>query len=234
MTSKALGTRKKRERQQGRPDSTGSVGKEALLEAAIEVLRSVRPEAMTMVDVAERAQVHPALVRYYFGSKDGLLREVARILVGTEQEVMQQAMDSDATLGEKLEKRLLGMINLVEANPNFHRLILDKIYGEPEEGADILARMSANGLRLTLALLHDRSGMPLRPVDPRLLHIAMVGASEFFVAAKPLLLEFFGHDVNLGDLKIRYVELLRDLLSGGLTNTTSAAAPDHRATRTDA
>ncbi len=138
---------------------------------------------------------------------------------------MQQAMDSEATLEDKLEKRLQGMIKLVDANPNFHRLVLDRIYAEPDEGGEILAQMGANGLRLTLALLHDRSGKPLRPVDPRLLHIAMVGASEFFVAARPLLRELYGQDADMEQLTERYVALLRDLFAGGLQVGTEMAPP---------
>lgn len=215
-TSRSRSPSPKRGRRQGRPDADQGVGRVALVEAAIEVLRTTTPEALTLVEVAARAQVDPGLVRYYFGSKDGLLKEVVRTLVEREHEVMRRTMDSDASLEEKLELRLRGMIDLVQANPNFHRLALDKMYGDA--GNPLLAQAAANALKLTLGMLHDHSTTrALRAIDPRLLHVAMIGMTEFFVTARPLLLELFGEDADLEQLKTRYVEFLRDILVRGVT-----------------
>lgn len=206
----------KRGRRQGRPDADQVVGRAALVEAAIEALRATTPEALTLVEVAARAQVDPGLVRYYFGSKDGLLKEVVRTLVEREHEVMRRTMDSDASLEKKLELRLRGMIELVQANPNFHRLALDKMYGDADN--PLLGQAAANALKLTLGMLHDHSTTrALRAIDPRLLHVAMIGMTEFFVTARPLLLELFGEDADLEQLKTRYVEFLRDILVRGVT-----------------
>lgn len=225
MATKPTTSKTPKSRQQGRPDSSQGVGRDSILEAAIQVLKTTSPEAMTMVDVAQRANVHPALVRYYFGSKNGLLRSAVGTLIEREQESMRKSMDSGTSLQAKLGKRLTGMIELVQENPNFHRLAMDRVYAETnEDGQDLLARMSANGMKLTLAMLHNNSEQAIRAVDPRFMHIAMVGVAEFFISAKPLLHELFGEETDFEELKKRYVDFIGDLFIHGLTPSSAAVA----------
>lgn len=209
---------RKRGRGQGRPDTEEGVGRAALIEKTIEALRETPPEALTLAGVAAKAGVHPALVRYYFGGKDGLLKAVINTLVDREQQGMRRTMDSNAPLDQKLVSRLRGMIDLVETNPHFHRLVLDKLYaqGDGKGGDGALAKVGANGLMLTVAMLHDQPQARVKPVDPRFLHVAMIGMSEFFVAATPLLKEFFGEDADMAELKERYIGFLRDMILSGV------------------
>lgn len=220
----AANTRKTHTRNKGRPDADGTVGREALLAAAIEELRVSSPESLTMAGVAARAGVHPALIRYYFGNKDKLLREVVKQLVDQGQEAARSTMESNAPLEQKLVGRLQSMIDLIQSNPHFHRLVLDKIYGQGsgDNGEDLLGRIATRGMRLTVSMLHDHPSRPVRPVDPRLLHVAMIGLTEFFVSAKPLLHELFGENADIGELKSRYVSFVADLILHGI----SAETPD--------
>lgn len=207
-------------RAQGRPDADGLVGREALLEAAKEELRATPPESLTLAAIAARAGVHPALIRYYFGNKDQLLREVVRDLVEQSQEAIRSTMESNARLEQKLSSRLHSMISLIQANPHFHRLVLDKIYGQGSEGddEDLLGRITTRGMRLTTSLLHDHPAHSLRPIDPRFLHIAIIGLTEFFAAAKPLLHELFGEGADVDAIKSRYIEFATELILHGISS----------------
>lgn len=221
--------KKTRPRAKGRPDAVDGVGREALLQATIEELRSTSPEALTLAGVAARAGVHPALIRYYFGDKNGLLQNAVQVLVEQGQEAARSKIESNAPLAEKLTDRLSSMIALIQANPHFHRLVLDKVYGQTGVAAkeQLLSRITSRGMRLTIAMLHDSSGAPARPVDPRFLHVAIIGLTEFFVPAKPLLQELFGADADMEDLKTRYIHFLSDLLLHGLL-VAPAPAPAAR------
>lgn len=214
-------------RNKGRPDSAEGVGRDALLEAAVEELRSTTPEALTLAGVAARAGVHPALIRYYFGNKNGLLKDVAQLLVERGQEKSRPKLESSASLAEKLNDRLSSMISLIQANPHFHHLILDQVYSPagPASEENLLSRITARGMRLTIAMLHDSTGASVRRVDPRFLHVAIIGLTEFFLTAKPLLLELFGEDADMEDLKSRYIDFLNDLILHGITETTKQIAP---------
>lgn len=206
-------------RSKGRPDATDSVGREALIKAAIEALRSTTPQSLTLAAVAAQADVHPALIRYYFGNKDGLLREVTHHLVQAGHEAVRSKLESDAPLDEKLAERLNSMISLVQANPHYHRLMLDKVYSKAGDspGDSLLGQITSRGMRLTTAMLHDGETHTLRPVDPRFLHVALIGLAEFFVSAKPLLQELFGEDADMDELRRRYVSFLQTLILKGIT-----------------
>jgi len=218
----AATSRKNNTRAKGRPDADDTVGREALLAAAIEELRVSSPESLTLAGVAARAGVHPALIRYYFGNKDKLLREVVKQLVDQGQESARSTMESNAPLEDKLAGRLQSMVDLIHSNPHFHRLVLDKIYGQGgDDGEDLLGRIATRGMRLTVSMLHDQPSRPVRPIDPRFLHVAMIGLTEFFVAAKPLLHELFGENADIDELKSRYVSFVTDLILHGI----SAEAP---------
>lgn len=220
---KAATTRKTKPRTKGRPDADGTVGREALLAAAIEELRASSPESLTLAGVAARAGVHPALIRYYFGTKDKLLREVVRQLVEQGQESARAALEGKAPLETKLASRLQSMIDLIQSNPHFHLLVLDKIYGQGDGGENLLGRIATRGMRLTVSMLHDHPSRPLRQVDPRFLHVAMIGLTEFFVSAKPLLHELFGEDADISELKSRYIAFVTDLILHGISAEAPAA-----------
>lgn len=224
-------TAKRSPRTKGRPDSTEGVGRDALLEAAIEELKNATPEALTLAGVAARAGVHPALIRYYFGNKNGLLKDVAQLLVERGQETARPKIESNAPLAEKLHDRLRSMIELIQANPHFHHLILDQVYSQTGLASteNLLSRITARGLRLTIAMLHDSTGASVRRVDPRFLHVAIIGLTEFFLTAKPLLLELFGEDADMEDLKARYISFLDDLILHGITETTQQITPPEQA-----
>jgi AcrR family transcriptional regulator len=87
-----------------------------MLHAALEVI-SERGYADTRIaDVAERAGVSPALVIYYFKTKDHLLTEAIRYYEEHWYEVGQRRMADMTTAAERLED-IVAMSCLDEANP---------------------------------------------------------------------------------------------------------------------
>lgn len=209
----------KKPRPQGRPDAQSGVGRQALVDAAIEELRTKPPEALTVRGVAARANADPALIRYYFGSKDGLLLEVVHALAEQSQEAARSTLESDAPLQEKMSHRLKHMIELVQSNPYFHRLVLDKVYKDDvAAGRELLSFMATRGMHLTASMLYKSSASEaLRSIDPRFLHVALIGLAEFYAGAEPLLRELFTEEDDMEKLKQRYVAFLSDLLRNGLT-----------------
>jgi len=95
---------------------TADQRREQMLHAALEVI-SERGYADTRIaDVAERAGVSPALVIYYFKTKDQLLTEAIRYYEDTWYAVGQSRMAGLATAAERLEE-FVAMSCLSEADP---------------------------------------------------------------------------------------------------------------------
>jgi AcrR family transcriptional regulator len=103
------------------PDGTEMPGtadqrREQMLQAALEVI-SARGYADTRIaDVAERAGVSPALVIYYFKTKDQLLTEAIRYYEDTWYAVGQGRMAGLSTAAARLEG-FVAMSCLTEADP---------------------------------------------------------------------------------------------------------------------
>jgi AcrR family transcriptional regulator len=95
---------------------TADQRREQMLHAALEVI-SARGYADTRIaDVAERAGVSPALVIYYFKTKDQLLTEAIRYYEDTWYAVGQSRMAGLPTAAARLEE-IVAMTVLPEADP---------------------------------------------------------------------------------------------------------------------
>jgi AcrR family transcriptional regulator len=107
----------------GRPDNGGAdhggtadQRRAQMLHAALEII-SERGYADTRIaDVAERAGVSPALVIYYFKTKDQLLTEAIRYYEEHWYTVGQRRMASMTTAAERLEE-IVAMSTLTESDP---------------------------------------------------------------------------------------------------------------------
>jgi AcrR family transcriptional regulator len=95
---------------------TADQRREQMLHAALEVI-SARGYADTRIaDVAERAGVSPALVIYYFKTKDQLLTEAIRYYEDTWYAVGQSRMAALTSAAERIEE-FVAMSCLSEAEP---------------------------------------------------------------------------------------------------------------------
>lgn len=204
-------------RRKGRPTEHATVGRETLIEVTQELLRKTPPDRLTMAEISAAANVTPALIRYYFGGKEGLFMAAASAQLDALQQKGQAAVDKGGSLKSRLAERLLGMVGQVQENPHFHKLIMDAVYsGSTKESETLTSQAASRGLMLTLSLLHG-TDEPLRKVDPRFLHIAMIGMTEFFGSSEVFLQQLFGKDEDPEALRQRYVDFLVDLLLHGLT-----------------
>jgi TetR/AcrR family transcriptional regulator len=78
MTKKKF-ARSKLPRRQGRPPSGDAQGlREKIIAATRELLRTRPPDTISRIDIARAARVDPALIRYYFGTRDDVLSAVAQ------------------------------------------------------------------------------------------------------------------------------------------------------------
>jgi AcrR family transcriptional regulator len=85
----------------GGPDTRG-----AILTAARELLAENGFERTTMRAVAARADVDPALIHHYFGTKDGLLREALALPLDPAEVLRGLDVDRD-TAGAEIVRRFL-------------------------------------------------------------------------------------------------------------------------------
>jgi AcrR family transcriptional regulator len=98
---------------------TADVRREQMLRAALEVISERGYPDTRIADVAERIGISPALVIYYFKTKDQLLTEAIRYSEDTWYADSQRRMSALPTAAARLEE-LVAMSCLPEADPEPH------------------------------------------------------------------------------------------------------------------
>ena len=149
---------------------TADQRREQMLQAALEVI-SARGYADTRIaDVAERAGVSPALVIYYFKTKDQLLTEAIRHYEDTWYAVGQERMAGLSSAAARLEE-FVAMSCLAEADPgptNSWQLWLD-FWAQAARNAEVAAVRQKSDERwreVIAALVHEgQAAGEFRPVD---------------------------------------------------------------------
>jgi TetR/AcrR family transcriptional regulator len=226
--SKPIVKRSGRRRSAGRPSQSTSVGSTAILDAALQILRQSPPEKVTVVEVAAAAKVDPALVRYYFEGKQGLLRAAAAHILEDVQRRSRPIVSDGGTLEERLRQRLRLLVTVLRENPYLLRVVLSEVYNSkvPPRDDAVLRAIALDGVALSEALLaHDASGRTVDDVDPRFLHIAMLGICTFFIEAQPLLDVLFEDRTSPDELAGQYVDFAARLIVGGISGTRGNDRP---------
>lgn len=205
----------------GRPVLTEQVvGRDALLQIAGELLRTTPPESVTRLMVAQAAQVDPALIRYYFGTVDHLITEVVVDHHRRIHQSLMELMEGGRSL-DWIKGRIGHMIDLFIENPYQHTLIRQVMYKERNTAEH---RVWYDALRASIQYTQSqidlgvKQGM-IRSVDPRLLHLALVGVGEIFGANPEVVSDTFDGQETVTSLRDRYVDFIYDLFYNGLRAT---------------
>lgn len=183
--------RKKREpRRPGRPRAVDTNQRERLLDAAVECFASEGVAATSLRSIAQRAGVTPALVHYYFGSKEQLLdafvAERIEPVVQALRESLLAAGDDPRAL---LAAFVRGMHGLVERFPWWPQLWVREVLTENGALREVLHNLIAPQVTQLLAqslVAGQKRGAMSADLDPRLLVVSLVGLTLFPLAAEPI------------------------------------------------
>lgn len=186
-------------KQPGRPPAAADqTVRQQLLAAARSLFAQQGYDAISIRKVADAAQVNPAMIHYYFGSKEGLyeamLTDTFAPLMERLGTVLASADDADALRNFfKLYMHTLG------ANPWMPPLILREVVAEGGRlrGWFIQQFASKGGGMLTQLIEREQAAGRIRAdADPTLTALSMVSLAVFPFVAMPVTREVFGMRVK--------------------------------------
>ena len=159
----------------------------------------------------------PGLIRYYFGTTDGLLTEVTTQIVEEMHAHINKAIATGRSFDEKVRSRVRASLQMHEQNPHLNDLIIQKILGGTRVGARRARSEMIEGSISTLTAMIEEGTKQgeFRPIDPRFLHIALIGMSEFFFTGHAVVQQLFGREPD-ADLIDEYGRFIADLILSGI------------------
>ncbi len=201
-----------------RANSSGESARDQLLEAASDLMTERTSVDITLSDLASRSGLNAALVKYYFGSKNGLLLEVLRKVLGPPMQELEPLLSMPLSAEEKLRVHISGVVNTYFRYPYVTRL-MHYLLAEDDGGygrviAEEFSRPLADAQAAILAE-GAREGV-FRQVDPMLFYFSLIGACDHLFYGRYSLQHVFGVEGIDLDLKRRYVDHLYGIISQGL------------------
>ncbi len=194
------------------------ITRERLLHAAHELLYERMGAPVSVSEICARADVNVAMVKYCFGSKDGLLDALIERVIGQFPPEIERLARLDVSPADKLRRHVAGIVRNYVRYPYVNRLMNERLLAGNPEAVEGMSRAFALPARDWYAqLLADgRRDGGWRAVDPTLFFFMVIGACEFIFAARPWLELAFDQPLDDG-LVERFIDQAAELLVSGLT-----------------
>ncbi len=187
-----------------------------LLEAACSLMIERGSIEVSLSDIAQRSQLNSALVKYYFGSKNGMMMAVLEDVLGRALEQMAGLIAMPLPPVDKLKLHIKGIITIYFRYPFINRLI-HEMFQEPDLAKQVAERISKPLANTQKQLLEQgmRDGV-FRPIDPMLFYFIVLGACDHLFFGQQILLHAFGVQRIDDELRRSYTNTLLDLILGGI------------------
>lgn len=159
-----------------------------LLRAAAELVTERGLAEISMREVAHRAGVTPAMVTYYFASKEGLWQSLMQAGM-TDMRAALAAAPQDPRAPRTIESLFRQLLDTAHARPWMPVLLLRSLWGAPEQRSGFAAANAPINLAMLRALLASGqlAGPRLRKDLPQeALFIILFSSVVFPVLARPV------------------------------------------------
>jgi AcrR family transcriptional regulator len=204
--------------------------RERLLDTAGRLMSDRHSIDVSLSEIAQHSGLNSALVKYYFGNKNGLLlalveREAAAALQG-----FQELLRQDLSPSEKLRRHIAGIINNFFRTPYLNRLLHSLLDERNSRSARQVSRIFVQPLmELQRELLTQgmRAG-EFKPVDPMLFYVSVLGACDHLFNARYAVMAGAA-EIDDG-IRERYIAHVCDVFIHGLRNLP-ASRPTRRAAK---
>ena len=204
----------------GRPPADGnSVGREKLLKTACDLLKTTRPNKLTRLMVAQRANVDPSLIRYYFRDRISLLAAAAERLSDQYVDRLNASLGAvEATGLEQLQARLSLTVGLDVSYAQFRRLVLEELVGsDSPEARAAASKIVLRGAAAYRSIMEDGvADGSVRADDPVMLFISVIAMSSYISSARTVYELATGQRIGQQAMADKYRAFVTGLMSRGM------------------
>lgn len=213
--ARAPATPKKSRRGRGRPRSTHAVtSRDTIVAAARQLMEEGPPHRATISAIARKAGVDPALVRYYFKSRETLLLAVIEDILNTWSATHPAPASGPAA---RLTAQVGDMLDFARRVRSMQRLMIDAC--AKSRSAEVRRRVrdiNAAFVDSLALLLHPEKTSARASTDPLFLFVSLVGLCEFFAASQDMIMPLAPDGISPDELAVRYKKFITQLVLDGL------------------
>lgn len=201
-----------------RQSAKGAI-RETLLDAASSLMRELDTVEIGILDIAARAEVNHGMIRYYFGSKEGMLLALLDRDVGVRIRQLGALFRLDVSPTERMRIHLEGILDTYYQIPYLNRLIQLMVRDATPERvhhiAEELLKPIANAQHRIIQ--EGIAAGEFRKVDPKLFYFNTIGSADGLYANRFTLSAVFGGIAEADDaLHERYKKQTVATLMAGL------------------
>jgi TetR/AcrR family transcriptional regulator len=176
-----------------RPDEHAT--RERLLAAALTLFAQKGFAATSTRELAAAADCNISMIAHYFGSKEGLLRELIREQMAGPGDELRAMQHSDERFEQKVDRFVDYMVTKLARDHEFMRIVhREVVNGAKPEMLDEFGHIIGSNLSLFTALVDEaRQAGRVRPgIDPRVACLQLMGMIQFYFVNLPLTSRLIG------------------------------------------
>ncbi|MEM9284826.1 MAG: TetR family transcriptional regulator [Pseudomonadota bacterium] len=110
-------------RPQARPEKKPNDTRQSLIAAAATLMGEKDTLDISLAEIGRRANANSALIKYYFGSKEGLLMAVLEQDFATGLRRLERLVQSDRSPEDKMRLHIKGLVETYHSHPYLNRLV---------------------------------------------------------------------------------------------------------------
>jgi AcrR family transcriptional regulator len=191
-----------------------------LLVAAAALLGERPGLDVSLSDIAKRSGLNSALIKYYFGNKEGLLLALLERDAALAMEALDHLVAAPISAEQKLRIHISGIINTYYRSPYLNRLIHYMITSAGDAAAKRVAEIFIAPLLAAYRTIIDQGVAEgrFRPVDPALLYYSLVGSCDHLFFAAHSIPGALGEPHLTEELKQRYIAHVSEICLSGIAS----------------
>ena len=151
-----------------------------LFDATAALLSERSTIEVSLSEIAQRSGLNSALIKYYFGSKEGLLLALLERVAERSMADLASLVQMDISAEQKLRIHISGIINTYYRSPYVNRLINYMIVQGDKASGERVAKIFVEPMVAAYRAIVDQGvgDGSFRPLDPGMLYYSVVGACE--------------------------------------------------------
>ena len=189
-----------------------------LFDATAALLSERSTIEVSLSEIAQRSGLNSALIKYYFGSKEGLLLALLERVAERSMADLAALVEMEISAEQKLRIHVSGIINTYYRSPYINRLINYMIVQGDKASSEQVARIFVEPMigAYRAIVAQGVADGTFRPLDPGMLYYSVVGACEHIFYAGYSLPTTLGLAELTDQLKQQYVQHVLDLCFHGV------------------